>query len=218
MPHDVRARDERVLQEDPRDRRRTERESYPRQDYRRAATLRANATLPGAEFVPESSPLPLSNAARTAGTRIREAWEVPTIRLPLVALAVAMLGVFLPLGSGSGGSASIASAGAAWVYALVIGGLVFAALIYHATEPSRPEWPLTFVMIVSFAFGVLGVLFALGLIVTVLGVNEFGGSASVGPGGVMLPIGIVTVLFSTMRLARDIAIAKAIARAQEARG
>ena len=157
-----------------------------------------------------------STAARTAGTRIRDAWEVPTIRLPLIALAVAMLGVFLPLDSANGNSASIAGAGAGWVYALLIGGLIFGALVYHATEPSRPEWPLTFVMVVSFALGVLAVLFALGLIITVFGLNKFGGAASIGPGGVMLPVGILTVYFTTVRLARDVAIAKAIARFQVA--
>jgi hypothetical protein len=135
-----------------------------------------------------------------------------------MALAVAALGAFVPLGFGDGESASVAGDGAAWVYVLVVAGLVFAALVFHATEPERPEWPITFVMVVSFALGVFAVILALGMILATLGLNTLGQSVSIGPGAIMLPLGIITLLFSSMRVARDVAIGKAIARAEEVRG
>jgi len=122
------------------------------------------ALNPAAVPAPQPSPgsqvsAQLSNAGGQLGEYVKAAWEVRAARLPLVAVALMLVGVFLPWLKVADSSVVSVSLGqfTGWLMPVVLCALIAAAVIAAAALPGRCEWALIACSVVSFILAVAAV-------------------------------------------------------------
>lgn len=168
--------------------------------------------MPGAGSAPgsEAGLLPLRGELVQ---RLDRVWSMRMMRVPLIAVALTLAGVYLPWLSRGGQTIALSSATNGWL-PILVAAVVATGLVLYATTPSRPEALLMAVCGVAFMIAVLAVVLTA---VVGLGTNfvsslaeSFGDSATDGAGGnISLGFGAyittaasITLLLSTQRLLR----------------
>jgi hypothetical protein len=131
------------------------------------------------------------------GERFRLAWGMAALRLPLVALGLTALGMFLPWEN----NAAPASSPRAALVVLLICALMAAGLVLYATLPPHPEWLLMTVTGAAFVIAVpAAVLLGLALLVAASSTASDVSVSGAGIGVYLTTIGGVTLLLSLVRL------------------
>ena len=101
----------------------------------------------------------LSTAGGQVGEYVKAAWQVRAARLPLIAAAVMLVGVFLPWLKIADSSVASVSLGqfTGWVTPVVLCALLATAVIAAASLPGRCEWALISASVLSFILAVAAV-------------------------------------------------------------
>jgi hypothetical protein len=134
----------------------------------------------------------------TIGRRLKTAWSVSDVRLPLVALAVTLIGAFLPWVAGTSATQLVG-----WHLPVLAVVIVTAALVVYVTAPGRPGWlgivaaGISFVIAASAAV-MLVLLLALAHVIT--SVEDAIAHLGVGIGAWVTTAAAAAVFIGTLRL------------------
>lgn len=153
-----------------------------------------------------------SEQARAVGeafsARIMAAWSMPALRVPFVAIAAALAGIYLPWLGTDGKNIALSNV-TNGVLPILVAAFLAAALVAYATIPARPTWLLACVCGAGFILAVLAVVLTgavwLGARLASGAIDAFGGAdggdkVTLGIGAYLTTVASVAFLLSTLRL------------------
>lgn len=146
---------------------------------------------------PPAGPSSFSQGTNEVSERVKGTWENPATRLPIVFLAGMVLGFVLLADTTELGI----------LYPLVLGGVVFALLVFHATSPTSGDGPILGAAGIALVFSTLASLFGSFVLIALVASDgasfEFGEtrdeSITVTLGAILALVGSVGLFLTALR-------------------